>query len=60
MLTQREARQRVASNRMTLRQIGMNWLIHPNEGNKRAGFDDYTSDDLEDVVLKSGSLRRVR
>ena len=58
MITLTEGRQRIAQNRFTMQRSGQNYTIHPNEGNKRAGFPDYTSDDLEDVVLKSGSLRR--
>jgi hypothetical protein len=58
MMTMTEAHQRTALNRFTLRQIGPQFVIHPVEGNKSAGFQDYFSDDLEDVVLMSGRLRR--
>jgi hypothetical protein len=61
MITLSEGRQRIAMNRFTMKRTGPNgadYTIHPNEGNKRAGFSDYSSDDFEDVVLKSGSLRR--
>jgi len=59
MMTEREARQRLAFNRFTLTRAGVNYVIHPVEGNRKAGFQDYFSDDLEDVVLKSGRLRRA-
>lgn len=58
MMTEQEARQRLAFNRFTMSRAGVNYVIHPVEGCKRAGFQDYFSDDLEDVVLKAGSLRR--
>lgn len=60
MMTRTEANQRCALNRFTLRQIGLQFVIHPVEGNRAAGFQDYFSDDLEDVVLKSGFLRAKR
>lgn len=58
MLTLHEGRQRCALNGFRLSRAGTMFTITPFEGARKAGIQTYMSDDLEDVVLKSGSLRR--
>lgn len=60
MLTMHEGRQRCAMNRFRLSRAGVMYVISPVEGNRKSGIQDYMSDDLEDVVLKSGNLRRKK
>lgn len=56
MITQTEARQRCAINRMSMRRVDGEFRINFIERDNEATA--YYTDDLDDVVLTAASMRR--
>lgn len=61
MLTQREARQRCAVNRMRFSRVEREFRVSfPEDTGNRNEATAYYTDDLDDAVLTAAAMRRKR